>query len=219
MAKEIKIKNRDRDEYDEDLFESLRKLRLELAESKDVPPFVIFSNAVLKEFAYFYPSERDLFLAIKGVGENKLEEYGEVFMKLIRDYIECAGISNKILDKRREELKLSVVPEKPKVNVKERTEMRKTRVKEMIIERKSIEEMALDLELTNQTVVNYIDKLLKEGVFLDVQYIKDSIAGYNDIVKSFEKNGLERMGPVYADLGGNVEFADIALVRVLMQAK
>jgi hypothetical protein len=100
-----------------------------------------------------------------------------------------------------------------------RTNERKARVKELILEKKSIEEIAQDLELTPNTIVNYIGRLLKDESSLDVQYIKDSVVGYKDIVKSFEKNGMEKIGPIYSDLGGNVEYADITLVKVLMGSK
>jgi len=87
------------------------------------------------------------------------------------------------------------------------------------LKKTSIEEMAQNLELTNQTIVNYIGRLLIDSPTLDVDYIKNSVEGYNDIVKSFSKHGTEKIGPVYADFAGMVEYSDIALVKVLLLAK
>ena len=100
-----------------------------------------------------------------------------------------------------------------------RTNERKNRVKELILKKKSIEETATDLELTPNTIVNYLGRLLSDDASLDVQYIKDSIEGYNDIVKAFEKHGTEKIGPIYNEFGGNVEYGDINLVKVLMLNK
>ena len=100
-----------------------------------------------------------------------------------------------------------------------RTNERKARVKSLILEKKSIDEIAKDLELTANTIVNYIGRLLGEDNTLDVEYLKDSVEGYKDIVKAFEKHGTEKIGPVYNEFGGNVEYFDINLVKVLMLGK
>ncbi|NCN86891.1 hypothetical protein GW932_03580 [archaeon] len=100
-----------------------------------------------------------------------------------------------------------------------RTNERKARVKELILQKMSIEDIAKDLELTPNTIVNYIQRLLTDNASLDVTYIKESVEGYNDIARAFEKLGSEKIGPIYAEFGGNVEYADISLVKVLMLAK
>jgi ATP-dependent DNA helicase RecQ len=69
--------------YDEALFESLRQVRKQLADAGGVPPFVVFSDASLIEMAAFKPTTSDAFLAINGVGQHKLEKYGDPFMQAI----------------------------------------------------------------------------------------------------------------------------------------
>ena len=65
---------------DETLFERLRELRKRLADERDVPAYIIFSDVALRQMARNYPeSERD-FARISGVGEKKLREFGEVFL-------------------------------------------------------------------------------------------------------------------------------------------
>ncbi|HLD55496.1 MAG TPA: HRDC domain-containing protein [Candidatus Nanoarchaeia archaeon] len=213
MKKEI------RTNYDKKLFNSLTESRNDLAKEKNVAGFIILSDAVLKELAYFYPINKDGFLLIKGIGENKFNLYGEKFISIINSYIKSENISNEILNTREQELKKYIQPEKPKINVKERTETRKARVKELIEQKMSIEDMANDLDLTSNTIVNYIGRLLTDDSSLDVKYIKESVAGYSDIVKAFKKYGTEKIGPIYAEFSGNVEYADIILVKVLMLSK
>ena len=72
--------------YDRRLFKELRALRKQIAEEEEVPPYVVFNDATLMEMAEAMPmTERDL-LAINGVGQRKLERFGEAFMDLIIDY-------------------------------------------------------------------------------------------------------------------------------------
>jgi len=73
---------------DETLFNELRRLRRSLAQEKNVPPFVIFSDATLKELASQKPTRLEDFRRIKGVGERKLAELGTVFINTIQHYVE-----------------------------------------------------------------------------------------------------------------------------------
>jgi ATP-dependent DNA helicase RecQ len=66
------------------LFERLRELRLRIARKAGVPPYVIFHDKTLREMAALRPPTRAGLLRISGVGESKLEKYGEVFLEVIR---------------------------------------------------------------------------------------------------------------------------------------
>ncbi|HET9581225.1 MAG TPA: ATP-dependent DNA helicase RecQ [Gemmatimonadota bacterium] len=70
---------------DEDLFQRLRALRRELADQRDVPAYVVFSDATLRDMARERPADRDALLAVPGVGPVKLERYGESFLELLRE--------------------------------------------------------------------------------------------------------------------------------------
>jgi ATP-dependent DNA helicase RecQ len=66
------------------LFESLRALRKRLADERQVPAYVVFSDRTLQAMAVRKPRTRDEFLEVHGVGQKKLEEYGDVFLAEIR---------------------------------------------------------------------------------------------------------------------------------------
>ena len=72
--------------FDEVLYDRLRSIRMDLAFAQNVPPFLVFSDKTLKEFCRHLPTTDREFLQISGVGEKKLETYGEAFMKVIREY-------------------------------------------------------------------------------------------------------------------------------------
>lgn len=73
-------------EPDPILFERLRALRKEIALTKNLPPYIIFSDTTLKEMAARFPRSPEEFHSITGVGEHKLRKYGEVFLKEIENY-------------------------------------------------------------------------------------------------------------------------------------
>lgn len=69
---------------DDELFEKMRSLRSQLAQEKNLPPYVIFSDKTLTELAEKQPQTSLEFLQIKGVGKSKLDNYGEQFLALLR---------------------------------------------------------------------------------------------------------------------------------------
>lgn len=71
-------------EYNQILFEQLRHLRRKLADQKQVAPFMIFGDQSLQEMAYYFPINLEEFAKIMGVGSRKLEEFGQVFVRLIK---------------------------------------------------------------------------------------------------------------------------------------
>ncbi len=88
--KSKKVKKTQREEVawtgiDRSLFDSLRSLRRELAVERGVPPYVIFNDASLKDMAQKRPTTPEAFLAIHGVGEKKLADFGERFMAHIAE--------------------------------------------------------------------------------------------------------------------------------------
>ncbi|MDG6155287.1 DNA helicase RecQ [Lactococcus formosensis] len=71
-----------------ELFEELRALRLDIAKSEGVPPFMIFSDASLKDMTRVMPLDEERFLEVSGVGQVKLKKYGQVFLKALNAYNE-----------------------------------------------------------------------------------------------------------------------------------
>jgi len=68
---------------DQPLFEALRMRRKEIADGLDLPPYVIFHDATLRQMAEYRPKTEADLLSINGVGEAKLERYGKAFLEVI----------------------------------------------------------------------------------------------------------------------------------------
>lgn len=73
------------DDGDEALFQKLRALRLDIARELGKPPYIVFSDKTLRDMVRVKPITDDRFLAVNGVGESKLKQYGERFMAAIRE--------------------------------------------------------------------------------------------------------------------------------------
>ena len=65
------------------LFETLREIRKQLAQESNVPPYIVFGDATLVEICRARPANSEEFLDITGVGQVKLERYGEIFLETV----------------------------------------------------------------------------------------------------------------------------------------
>lgn len=94
IAREEKLVNKekspdiyDRQDYDKALFSKLKKLRLNLSQKRNVPPFIIFNDASLKDMSVKKPKNEEEFLQVKGVGDKKLIQYGDLFLAEIKEFM------------------------------------------------------------------------------------------------------------------------------------
>lgn len=102
------IKEAEVTDYNTALFDTLRQLRKAISEEEHVPPYVIFSDATLRDMARHTPETKQAMLTIKGVGERKFDQYGSLFL---------AAIMNQTTDLKSHELTLhyykqAIAPEK-----------------------------------------------------------------------------------------------------------
>ena len=89
IAKRARAPAKDRDDGfeiaagDTALWEALRDTRRQIAEDAGLPPYVVFHDTTLKEFVRLRPDSPDAMLRVHGVGQAKLERYGEAFLEVI----------------------------------------------------------------------------------------------------------------------------------------
>ncbi|GAB1475633.1 hypothetical protein MASR2M70_04650 [Bacillota bacterium] len=80
-------KNKLPQHLDEQLFEQLRELRFSIAQKQGVPAYIVFSNATLSDMCNRLPKTEKEMLEVSGVGEIKLERYGDQFLNAISVYL------------------------------------------------------------------------------------------------------------------------------------
>lgn len=71
---------------DRELFETLRKVRSQEASSRNVPAYIVFGDATLRELARHQPTTVEAFSRIKGVGEKKVQDFAEIFLAAIAEH-------------------------------------------------------------------------------------------------------------------------------------
>ncbi|MGB2687600.1 MAG: DNA helicase RecQ [Desulfobacterales bacterium] len=81
-------------EVERQLFEKLRLLRLEIARQLELPPYVVFHDKTLKEMAILKPQSRTSMLKVTGIGEKKLERFGDRFLEVIKESAENGACGN-----------------------------------------------------------------------------------------------------------------------------
>ena len=77
-----------------DLFECLRRIRMEIAKEESVPPYIVFSDKALADMCVKLPFNKEEMLQVSGVGENKYARYGERFLKGIQEF--TGGVREKM---------------------------------------------------------------------------------------------------------------------------
>lgn len=71
---------------DSNLFEALRKLRIQCAQEEQMPPYIVFSDKTLHALATVKPTTMEAFGQVSGIGEYKQRKYGKLFIDLIKKF-------------------------------------------------------------------------------------------------------------------------------------
>ncbi|MBU1130948.1 DNA helicase RecQ [Patescibacteria group bacterium] len=194
-------------EYDLALFEKLRALRKQLADINKVPPFVIFSDVSLQEMAYYLPADKDNFSRIQGVGAQKLENFGDEFLKVITSHLkENNLVSSEVPYRRRKKIGLA----SRRAPVYEKT-------KKMILEKFSLSEIAKEQGLVEGTIINHLDRLLESGEDIDILYLKPGQKDFEKIKDGFMNRGDEKLKPVYEYLKEEYSYDTLKLARLFFK--
>ena len=196
----LKVIKREDETADQQLFEILRVLRKRLADDENVPPFVIFSDATLKEMCRYYPTNQASMLQIKGVGETKYAKYGQSFIEAITKYV---GENQIDANSRLTSVKIEqqTQPDEPSHHITYR----------LFQEGKKIEEIAKERQLSNITIQNHIIRCVSEGMPIDWETIFDEETE-NRVLQIVENMDDLTLKPIWEALDGNVDYFVIKAV-------
>ena len=82
--------------HETELFNQLKILRKVIADSENVPSYIVLSDATLIELATYLPQSKEEFSKISGFGEVKLEKYGKQFWQVVNEYCQSKGLTSRI---------------------------------------------------------------------------------------------------------------------------
>ena len=194
--------------FDETLFEKLRMLRKGLADQSGVPPYIIFSDRTLHEMCRHYPDALPEMAKIIGVGDAKLERYGDVFIKEIRQYLE-ENPDISVTDAQVYETPLSPPRQKVIGSTVEKT-------CELFIGGLSMEQIAKERNLALATITGHIEQLIMDGRDIDMDRLMEP-EKHEGISKLFLTLKSWQLNPVVEHFKGKVNYEEARLVRAYMR--
>ena len=196
-------------EYDKTLFERLRAWRKMTADKKSLPPYMIFSDASLQEMAHYLPQSYESFARINGVGAAKLEEYSEGFLAVIRHHAHTYDLKERVLPSRRRERDRSV----------QRKGSTYDETRELLSQKLSISEIAEQRGLTEGTVINHLERLVRAGEKLDLAHVIPPPERLAKIEAAFQESGGLSLSPVRDLLGEGFSYEELTFIRIYLRQK
>lgn len=204
------VSGREFEPYDEVLFEKLRILRKKLADKHQVPPFIIFSDKSLHEMCRHYPAALPDMKKISGVGDAKLERYGDDFIMEIKTYLnENPHIP--VPDRQSFALPVPMTQKKAKGETFEKTY-------ELIKKGLSIEETAKTRNLSISTITAHLERLISNSRDIEIDRLV-ARAKRTEIEKLFINLQTWNLNPVVEHFNGTVSYDEAKLVRAYLRSK
>jgi ATP-dependent DNA helicase RecQ len=202
------LSENDDTQFDLKLFDIMRKKRKELADATHVPPYIIFSDKTLAEMASYYPQNRDALMAIHGVGKIKYENYGQIFIELIRGYCRQHQVEEDPPKALRKAVHTAASTQKLRYMV----------IGDAFNSGRSIPDIMTDYNIKLDTVLNHLYRYLIESRQLKAEgflSLSPLTADQRALVfDTFDRLGAERLGPVYRNLERQISYEDLKLLRL-----
>ena len=192
-------------EYNNALFAILRQKRKELADEAGVPPYVIFSDKTLVEMAAYYPQSEASLLKISGVGQVKLNQYGDAFLNVVRSYCEKHGLNEKRKEAPRE---------------KSDANRRYVIVAEAFNTGETVEDLMRKYGVMVGTILDHLSRYLAAGNTLrkdsDLQSLVSSTPDQQQAVfAAFDEIGPLTLRPIFDKLSGALTYDELKVLRLL----
>ena len=210
-TRRMKLPAGSEENYDDELLELLRKKRKSLADDKGIPPFVIFSDKTLVQMAAVYPQTENELLGISGIGINKLETYGSIFLTLIKSYCVRKNIQPKISANRRTRAS--------KQKLKNNSDLRYIIVGEEFNKGKSIDNLAGEFNVKQQTIISHLTRYVSEGKRVRRDGIKEKISipedKHQEVFSAFKEEGTAILTNIFEKFNKEISYVDLHLLRII----
>ena len=198
-------------EYDHELFEQLRALRTRIAKERDVPAFMIFADATLREMAYYLPHDRDAFGAISGVGATKLEQFADEFIGVIVKYSSQRNLSQRDSLGHRRTSRGSPSRNRSSSNATLDATRR------LFSEGCSVDEIAHERSISPRTVFGHLERIARSDPGFDLGSVMPSPDRTEAIEAALRSNESGFLTPTKEALGDDYSYEEIRLVRLQME--
>jgi ATP-dependent DNA helicase RecQ len=193
--------------YDTRLFDELAALRLEIATDREVPAYQIFGNKSLQQMAFHMPRNEAEFSRISGVGDAKLRDFSERFLKVINEYMQANGQSAAV-----EQVPVNA----PKKRIRG-ISMSIRETVDLISQNRSLDEVAEQRGISETTIRSHLERFVQEGGKIDLDHLMPSDVRRSRIEAAFKEMGEARLTPVRDALGDDYTWEELAVVRLALR--
>jgi ATP-dependent DNA helicase RecQ len=195
-------------EHNAELYRALRDLRRQLADDADVPPYMIFSDRTLLEMATYCPQTPQRLLDISGVGQIKLERYGEAFLAVLREVCAAHGLAEQ-----------TKAPHAPPSLTGGLAKRRYVEVGELFAAGWSVQQLQAHYGVQRSTILGHLDRFQQQGGSVDVERVCAASAltpaQQAQVLALFDEMGAEALGPVFQALNGAISYDELYTLRVV----
>ena len=186
---------------DTGLFEALRTLRQELAAARGVPAYIILADSTLRELARHRPTNIGGLRGIKGIGEKKSEEFGDLLLARIADYCQAHDLST--------DEKLAVTPSGDRPTPAPSEPSSSALVAFPLFRAgKSVPDVAQQLARAESTTHGYLAQYLRFDKVTDPSPWVPA-AHWARVCRAIQEVGHERLKPIHEQLGGEISYEEI----------
>jgi ATP-dependent DNA helicase RecQ len=211
LTKQVEVASQPRDqkprpgaiECDEVLFERLRRLRRKVADERNVPAYVIFSDVSLREMARTYPTTAAEFRRVPGVGEQKLKDFAEVFLHEVKTYLAAAPRRTFSSDSLRPR-----PARRSRLNDSQRETLRLFRSGQ------SVNEISRTRGLVRNTIFDHLYAAITSGEPLEPSRFFTAMQR-EEIAAAFRKVPDKKLADVRALLDGKYDYGELRIFRAL----
>jgi ATP-dependent DNA helicase RecQ len=187
---------------DQHLFDTLRALRRQIAEGKQVPPYVVFHDTVLRELARVRPSTLERMHNVSGIGEAKLREYGDQFLTVLDNHCGANGLSRD-----NSSVPIHPVDGRPAVQLHAMRELAFKLFREEAV----VEDVMHQTGRARATVNDYLCQFIREERPASIiAWVSPEV--YEKVAAAAREVGTDRLKPIYSALNENVPYDAIRLV-------
>jgi ATP-dependent DNA helicase RecQ len=188
---------------DIDLFEKLRLVRGSEAQKRQVPAYVVFSDAALRDMARRRPSTLDAFRLVNGVGKQKLADYGEMFLELIKSHCEKTGLSIDVKPESKPANRGTDVPQPPTKSAAASFQH--------FDDGSTVEEVAQQLGRAASTVKGYLSEYIRHRKITDPSRWVD-LETVAQVQGAIQQAGIGPLKPVFVMLDEKISYDEIRIV-------
>ncbi|MBN2829467.1 MAG: DNA helicase RecQ [Candidatus Cloacimonetes bacterium] len=198
-------------EYNDKLFELLKKKRKELADEKEIPPYTIFHDKTLKEISATYPQSEAQLIQISGIGRAKLNNYGSMLLEIIIPFCKKNNLESKLSEHNLDFMQVEIAKTT-------RREARAFTAAKMYNQGFSVEEIQKEFGVKRERVFYYFRDFLMEGHVITKSldsFLELDKEDCDKAYKLFSEMEILRLKPVFDLFEGKYSYDQLRICSLI----